>query len=266
MKVGRTALVATVALLLFGGLWQCACVLVGQGKIPGLGDLMNEAFGTLSYNPLLASHPELAEPGLGIHVVASLRRASISVFGGFAIGMILTIVARSMKFVGLALVGVLDLQRVMPPLMFVPLTVFWFAPGEMSIIFAATAYSAATFALFFLDALRQADARFTELMAVVGETRYRRYTSVLLLASLPTLQGGFRLCSAITIGIVLVIEYFIGQVGLGKVLQIALYGYDVRLLLAAVIWSIIFVLAFDLVALGFVWLFRPDMRRVNAQA
>jgi ABC-type nitrate/sulfonate/bicarbonate transport system permease component len=257
----RRASVSALALAVFAFLWECAGLAFGWNNVPSVARLLNEAIGTLAYNPQLASYADLPGPGLGVHVLASFSRAAYSVFGGAIVGISVAIAARSVGIVGRPLIALLDLQRVLPPLMFVPLTVFWFAPGEPSIIFAATAYSASTFALFALKALRDADARYEGFMAVLNESTRRRYLRILLPSALPALHGGFRLCSAITIGIVLVIEFFVGQVGLGKVLQIALYAFDVRLLLAAVAWAIAYVFLFDLVVLGLLWVIRPDVRR-----
>ena len=229
-----------LAILSFSGMiaaWQASSIILGETvgykRVPGLEDVFHSFIEYAGYwqGGLGAESTRTgAEPtnwgaalGLGHNTFVPMLRTitgyTIGVITGVGLGFL---IAWSKIARGL-LTFPAHLARMMPLLAMIPLFALWFGDSELGVLtFIAFAVGILLFAIT-INAIGNVPLHYWQYARSLGASPLRTYARVVFPAAFPQLRGGLLLAVAFSWSAALAAEFLGQQVGLGHVLQSALY-------------------------------------------
>jgi ABC-type nitrate/sulfonate/bicarbonate transport system permease component len=138
---------------------------------------------------------------------------------------------------------------VVPPLIFIPFAVLLSGSSRTVEVVSIGIYAALAVGLYSLGELINVQPEYIALGRLLGAGQVRLLLTVRLPAILPLLIGPARVIVSLATGIGVVAEFLAVPVGLGRVMKFALSYSRVDLIMVAVLWSAMIVLAIDLLLL-----------------
>lgn len=217
--------------------WQASSIILGETvgykRVPGLEDVFRSFIEYAGYwqGGLGAESTRTgAEPtnwgatlGLGHNTFVTMLRTiagyTIGVITGIGLGFL---IAWSKIARGL-LTFPAHLARMMPLLAMIPLFALWFGDSQLGVLtFIAFAVGILLFAIT-INAIGNVPLHYWQYARSLGASPLRTYARVVFPAAFPQLRGGLLLAVAFSWSAALAAEFLGQQVGLGHVLQSALY-------------------------------------------
>lgn len=236
-KAGRLHPLAILSFLTIIGGWQTASIVLGETvgfkRVPGFEDIFRAFIEYAGYwqGGLGAESTRTgAEPtnwgaalGLGHNTFVTMLRTiagyTIGVVTGIGLGFL---IAWSKVARGL-LTFPAHLARMMPLLAMIPLFALWFGDSQLGVLtFIAFAVGILLFAIT-INAIGNVPLHYSQYARSLGASPIRTYARVVFPAAFPQLRGGLLLAVAFSWSAALAAEFLGQQVGLGHVLQSALY-------------------------------------------
>ncbi|MDE0170822.1 MAG: ABC transporter permease subunit [bacterium] len=228
---------AVLSFLAIIAAWQASSVVLGETvgykRVPGIEDVVRSFIEYAGYwqGGLGAESTRTgAEPtnwgatlGLGHNTLVTMLRTiagyTIGVVTGIGLGFL---IAWSKIARGL-LTFPAHLARMMPLLAMIPLFALWFGDSELGVLtFIAFAVGILLFAIT-INAIGNVPLHYWQYARSLGASPLRTYARVVFPAAFPQLRGGLLLAVAFSWSAALAAEFLGQQVGLGHVLQSALY-------------------------------------------
>jgi NitT/TauT family transport system permease protein len=183
--------------------------------------------------------------GLSTHIVATLAGFSGGFTSGIFIGFAIALTMSQFKALSLLLEPALEFFRALPPLLVVPFAILLCRSNDTLECFTVAIYSAFSICVYTLSAARNIVPNYTHLAKLLGAGRLRRVFDVQIPAIMPELVGALRVTAALSLGIVVVVEYLAAPSGIGRVMKFAISYSRVDLIVVSVIWSIIIAIGVD---------------------
>ncbi len=236
-KARRIHPLAILSFLAIIGAWQAASIILGETvgykRVPGLEDVFRSFIEYAGYwqGGLGAESTRTgAEPtnwgaalGLGHNTLVTMLRTiagySIGVITGVGLGFLIawSEIARGL------LTFPAHLARMMPLLAMIPLFALWFGDSQLGVLtFIAFAVGILLFAIT-INAIGNVPLHYWQYARSLGASPLRTYAHVVFPAAFPQLRGGLLLAVAFSWSAALAAEFLGQRVGLGHVLQSALY-------------------------------------------
>ena len=236
-KARRMHPLAVLSFVAIIAAWQASSVILGETvgykRVPGLEDVFRSFIEYAGYwqGGLGAESTRTgAEPtnwgatlGLGHNTFVTMLRTiagyTIGVITGIGVGFL---IAWSKIARGL-LTFPAHLARMMPLLAMIPLFALWFGDSQLGVLtFIAFAVGILLFAIT-INAIGNVPLHYWQYARSLGASPLRTYARVVFPAAFPQLRGGLLLAVAFSWSAALAAEFLGQQVGLGHVLQSALY-------------------------------------------
>ena len=236
-RVRRIHPLAVLSFLAIIAAWQASSVILGETvgykRVPGIEDVVRSFIEYAGYwqGGLGAESTRTgAEPtnwgatlGLGHNTLVTMLRTiagyTIGVVTGIGLGFL---IAWSKTARGL-LTFPAHLARMMPLLAMIPLFALWFGDSQFGVLtFIAFAVGILLFAIT-INAIGNVPLHYWQYARSLGASPLRTYARVVFPAAFPQLRGGLLLAVAFSWSAALAAEFLGQQVGLGHVLQSALY-------------------------------------------
>ena len=236
-KARRMHPLAVLSFVAIIAAWQASSVILGETvgykRVPGLEDVFRSFIEYAGYwqGGLGAESTRTgAEPtnwgatlGLGHNTFVTMLRTiagyTIGVITGIGLGFL---IAWSKIARGL-LTFPAHLARMMPLLAMIPLFALWFGDSQLGVLtFIAFAVGILLFAIT-INAIGNVPLHYWQYARSLGASPLRTYARVVFPAAFPQLRGGLLLAVAFSWSAALAAEFLGQQVGLGHVLQSALY-------------------------------------------
>ncbi|MYB44687.1 MAG: ABC transporter permease subunit [Acidimicrobiia bacterium] len=236
-RVRRIHPLAVLSFLAIIAAWQASSVILGETvgykRVPGIEDVVRSFIEYAGYwqGGLGAESTRTgAEPtnwgatlGLGHNTLVTMLRTiagyTIGVITGIGLGFL---IAWSKTARGL-LTFPAHLARMMPLLAMIPLFALWFGDSQFGVLtFIAFAVGILLFAIT-INAIGNVPLHYWQYARSLGASPLRTYARVVFPAAFPQLRGGLLLAVAFSWSAALAAEFLGQQVGLGHVLQSALY-------------------------------------------
>lgn len=236
-KARRMHPLAVLSFVAIIGAWQASSIVLGETvgykRVPGLEDIFRSFIEYAGYwqGGLGAESTRTgAEPtnwgatlGLGHNTFVTMLRTitgyTIGVITGIGLGFL---IAWSKIARGL-LTFPAHLARMMPLLAMIPLFALWFGDSQLGVLtFIAFAVGILLFAIT-INAIGNVPLHYWQYARSLGASPLRTYARVVFPAAFPQLRAGLLLAVAFSWSAALAAEFLGQQVGLGHVLQSALY-------------------------------------------
>ena len=240
---------AAVFVSIFVGLLSIYGVLLGGSAvlpeaIPGPSDIYAELSGGLWEHRYFAGR--YREPGL-IPAFFSTVKATV---GSLVIGACVAIAGVVLLFPVVsarnAALGIANFFRAIPPLAGIPVMIILFGQADAVTMFGVPSlYAAFCYFVFLVTALEIYEDRFKDLLKLLGTPWYRAIIVIYMPAMTRDFLRGTRLIFPITLGIVLVSEYF-QDVGLGFVLRIAQAKANLTLIVTTILMAMALVIVAEI--------------------
>ena len=217
--------------------WQALSIALGEAvgykRVPGIEDVFGSFISYAGYwqggfgaeSTRTGADPTLwgATLGLAHNTLVTLVRTvigyTIGVVAGVGLGFLIawSRVARDL------LTFPAHFARMMPLLAMIPLFALWFGNSEVGVLtFIAFAVGILLFAVT-INAIGNVALHYAQYAQSLGASPLRTYARVVFPAAVPQLRGGLLLAVAFSWSAALAAEFLGQQVGLGHVLQSALY-------------------------------------------
>jgi ABC-type nitrate/sulfonate/bicarbonate transport system permease component len=152
-----------------------------------------------------------------------------------ALAIPLGIVIGSNRLLYRACRGVIEFLRPVPSVALVPLAILIYGSGLKSSVFLAVFATFWQLIVQVLYGVQDVDPVATDTARSFGFSRMQRLFRVTLPSSVPYIATGLRIGSAVSLILVVTAELVIGSDGLGRSINLARSGGDVRLLYALII-------------------------------
>ena len=236
-RVRRIHPLAVLSFLAIIAAWQASSVIlgatVGYKRVPGIEDVVRSFIEYAGYwqGGLGAESTRTgAEPtnwGATLGLVHNTLMTMLRTIAGYTIGVVTGIglgflIAWSKTARGL-LTFPAHLARMMPLLAMIPLFALWFGDSQFGVLtFIAFAVGILLFAIT-INAIGNVPLHYWQYARSLGASPLRTYARVVFPAAFPQLRGGLLLAVAFSWSAALAAEFLGQQVGLGHVLQSALY-------------------------------------------
>lgn len=217
--------------------WQVVSIGLGEGigykRVPGIEDVLGAfieyagywrgGLGAESTRTGAEATTWGATLGLAHNTLVTMLRTiagyTIGAISGIGLGFLIawSTVARGL------LTFPAHLARMMPLLAMIPLFALWFGNSELGVLtFIAFAVGILLFAIT-INAIGNVPAHYSRYARSLGASPVHTYARVVFPAAFPQLRGGLLLAVAFSWSAALAAEFLGQQVGLGHVLQSALY-------------------------------------------
>jgi ABC-type nitrate/sulfonate/bicarbonate transport system permease component len=131
--------------------------------------------------------------------------------------------------------AVIEFLRPIPSVALIPLAILIYGSGLTSSVFLATFASFWQLIVQVLYGVQDVDPVATDTARSFGFSRAQRLLRVTLPSSVPYIATGLRLASAVSLILTVTAELVIGAAGLGKSIELARTGGDVKLMYALII-------------------------------
>ena len=236
-KARRMHPLAVLSFVAIIAAWQASSIILGETvgykRVPGIEDVFRSFIEYAGYwqGGLGAESTRTgAEPtnwgatlGLGHNTFVTMLRTiagyTIGVIAGIGLGFL---IAWSKIARGL-LTFPAHLARMMPLLAMIPLFALWFGDSQLGVLtFIAFAVGILLFAIT-INAIGNVPLHYWQYARSLGASPLRTYARVVFPAAFPQLRGGLLLAVAFSWSAALAAEFLGQRLGLGHVLQSALY-------------------------------------------
>ncbi len=206
---------------------------VGYKRVPGIEDVFGSfisyagfwqgGLGAESTRTGAESTYWGATLGLAHNTLITLVRTAIGYSIGVVAGVGLGFLIAWSRIARDVLTFPAHFARMMPLLAMIPLFALWFGNSELGVLtFIVFAVGILLFAIT-INAIGNVPSRYAQYAQSLGADPLRTYAKVVFPASIPQLRGGLLLAVAFAWSAALAAEFLGQQVGLGHVLQNALY-------------------------------------------
>ncbi len=141
---------------------------------------------------------------------------------------------------------VVELTRVIPPLIFIPFATLLLGSSYLVETLSVATYAALAMTLYTLNAIATVPPDFLALGRLLGAGQFRILMTIQIPAILPNLVGPLRVIISLGLGVAVVAEFLAAPGGIGRVMKFAISYARADLILVGVIWAILSVLALDI--------------------
>ena len=211
-------------------------VLVLFELLPRIG-LLNER----DFPPISQTLSTLADQVVG----SDLWTAVGNTLSGWALGLgiaaalaiPLGILIGSSRLVYRSLRFVIEFLRPVPSVALIPLAILIYGSGLESKVFLAAFASFWALLVQVLYGVQDVDPVATDTARSFGFSRFQRLYRVTLPSALPYIATGLRIASAVSLILAVTAELVIGSAGLGRSINVARSGGDVKLMYALIIMT-----------------------------
>lgn len=236
-KARRIHPLAVLSFLAIIAVWQSASIILGETvgykRVPGLEDVFGSfieyagywqgGLGAESTRTGAESTNWGAVLGLGHNTFLTMLRTIAGYTIGVIVGIGLGFLIAWSKIARGLLTFPAHLARMMPLLAMIPLFALWFGDSQLGVLtFIAFAVGILLFAIT-INAIGNVPLHYWQYARSLGASPLRTYARVVFPAAFPQLRGGLLLAVAFSWSAALAAEFLGQQVGLGHVLQSALY-------------------------------------------
>jgi ABC-type nitrate/sulfonate/bicarbonate transport system permease component len=247
-------------LVVFLALWQLASAALGEDKLPGLKETALAFVGSVGKSSIIEAQGG-GSGGFLPHVYATFRNFSAGLLAGIVAGFVLALFIFQFKLVGEVLDPVLEMFRVLPPLIVVPFLLVIFPANDFTQVLIAGIYSAYSICIYTLNSLQNIERNYLQMADLLGSGVLQKVWKVEVPAVMPEFVGALRVTSPLTLGIVIVAEYLGSPLGIGRALKFATSYSRVDLIVVGIIWVIILATLVDVVlAVSFKFILRWSLR------
>lgn len=247
MKLSKpftTVVSSVLPIVAFLILWQVFSLILGNDRLPGIKESSIAFVSTISESRIIEDQGGGAN-GYLPHVLATLYNFSQGLFAGLVVGGIVALLIDQNEVVRGLLDPVLEMFRVLPPLILVPFILVLFHTTNKTQILIATLYSAYSICIYTLNGLQNIDRSYLWIADLNGSSRLQKAIKVQVPAVMPELIGALRITSPLTLGIVIVAEYLAAPVGIGRVLKFAISYSRIDLIIVGIVWVVIISILID---------------------
>ncbi len=180
-----------------------------------------------------------------IAVIASLKRLligySISLIIGIPLGLCMGRVNWLNDTIGMLVLGL----QALPSICWLPLAALWFGLNEMAIQFVVIMGSLISITLSVRDGVKSIPSIYLRAAQVLGATKIKLYTHVLMPASLPSVITGAKLGWTFAWRALMAAELLYINNGLGSILAMGRELHNLAMMVSAMVIIIIIGLFFD---------------------
>jgi NitT/TauT family transport system permease protein len=234
--------------------WFLGASLLGPERLPGPGRTAILFFKSALREPIILAQGG-GSHGFLPHVASTLVHTCIGcVIGTFA-GLLATLLLCNKRSTFWIFDSLIEIVRVLPPLIFVPFAILVFVSSSSVEIVSVALYSFFSMGMYSLTAIANVPEEYVALSRLLNAGRIRTLLMTKLPAILPSLIGPLRTISSLGLGIAIVAEFLATPTGIGRVMKFALSYGRADLILVGIVWAVLLVLLFDcVIALGANWI------------
>lgn len=231
---------------LVGGLlgsWSLASTVLGHDRLPTLWEVLTLAVHSWRSDPIISAQG--GGDGFASHVLRTAVLSSSSAACGGALAIVvgtLVVASRVSRFI---VESVIEVARVVPPLIAIPLALTVLPPTAPIVFTATTLYAFASMIVYVFGALERVRSDHISLARVLGASPLYAAVSVNLAAAVPELIAGLRITAVIAVGVCVVAEYLSAPVGIGRVMKFATGFARVDLIMVGAMWATLIALLID---------------------
>ena len=231
-------------ILLFLLLWEAVSYSIGEDKLPHLWTLAGSVIHTFFSDDIIRSQG--GGQGYSWHIAATGIHFLIAFAAGGVLGLLLAIVLSQFATTLFFLNTLVELLRVIPPLLFIPFCFLLTGFNPASAVLPSLLYTCYAIFIYSLQAIRNVDRQYILLSRQLGAGRWHTVLNVLVPGMLPGLSGGVKVTAGLALGIVIVAEYLQGPYGIGSVLKFSLSFTRIELIFVGIFWSVVMAVAADM--------------------
>lgn len=206
---------------------------VGYKRVPGIEDVFGSFISYAGYwqggfgaeSTRTGADPTVwgATLGLAHNTLVTLVRTAIGYSIGVVVGVGMGFLIAWSRVARDVLTFPAHFARMMPLLAMIPLFALWFGNSEIGVLtFIAFAVGILLFVIT-INAIGNVPSHYGQYAQSLGASPLRTYARVVFPAAIPQLRGGLLLAVAFSWSAALAAEFLGQQVGLGHILQSALY-------------------------------------------
>src|SRR4051812_9072815 len=216
-------------------------VLVLFEILPRVGILNERDFPPISQtlstlvDQILSTESDQVGGGLWAAVGNTLSGWALGLGIAMALAVPAGILIGSSRMVYRALRGVIEFLRPVPSVALIPLAILIYGSGLESKVFLAAFASFWALLVQVLYGVQDVDPVATDTARSFGFSRAQRLFRVTLPSALPYIATGVRIASAVSLILAVTAELVIGSSGLGRSINVARSGGDVKLMYALII-------------------------------
>jgi ABC-type nitrate/sulfonate/bicarbonate transport system permease component len=231
--------------------WQLSSWFLGSWRLPSPQTIVISFWESALQDPIILAQGGGAG-GYLPHAISTLLHTVVACSIGVSVGMLAALGMALSRPTLWIFDSVLEIVRVLPPLILVPFAVLIFGffqmggllLGEVIII---ALYASLSIGIYTLSALSSLPYEYNALGKLLGAGRIRRLLTIQLPGIIPSLIGPLRIIVSLGLGIAVVIEYLSAPVGIGRVMYFAQAFYRIDLIFVGIIWAVLSVLVLDLI-------------------
>jgi ABC-type nitrate/sulfonate/bicarbonate transport system permease component len=231
-------------LVLAVGTWEAISFLAGPDKLPHLPALLKVIGTSFFHDPIIAAQGGGAK-GYSLQLGFTFLTMLISLVVGSIAGVVLSVLCFQHSSTKVLYDSVIEVFRVVPPLIFAPFALAIFGPTAAAIIAIPAVYSFFSISIHTANGLQNIPRNYLHLADICGSNKLQKMWKIELPALLPELFGALRITSALNLGVVIVAEYLGSSSGIGRVFKFAISYNNVGLILAGVFWAVVIATIFD---------------------
>lgn len=256
-------LTAVLPFFIFYIIWSFFALLLGPERFPGPGRTVVLFFESALREPIIFAQGG-GSHGFFPHVVSTLVHTCIGCVIGIFAGFAATLLLCNTRSTFWIFDSLIEIFRVLPPLIFVPFAVLVFGSSSSVEVVSIAIYSFFSMGMYSLTAIENVPEEYVALSRLLDAGRIRTLLMTKLPAILPDLIGPLRTILSLGLGIAIVAEFLAAPTGIGRVMKFAMSYGRVDLILVGIVWAVLLVLLLDCgVALGASW-FLPWTTRGQA--
>lgn len=228
--------------------WEILALLLGKDKLPRVEHIFVAFVESINDDPIIKAQG--GDDGFLPHVIITAVIFATGFVTGSITGVSVAILIIKNKILRLILEPLLEIFRVIPPLILVPFVFLFSDPSNLKTsIFITSLYTAFPICIYSLTGFENIKKNHLFLAYFLGATSWQRLRSVELPAIMPQLVGALRITAPITLGILVVTEYLGSPEGIGRVLKFAISYTNLDLIFVGIVWIVIIALITDRVIL-----------------
>ncbi|KAF5429629.1 ABC-type nitrate/sulfonate/bicarbonate transport system, permease component [Candidatus Methanophagaceae archaeon] len=233
-----------IPLVFYVLLWEFCSFAIGKDKFPHVFQIFSAIVESFSGDPIIAAQGG-GGSGYSIHIIATFKNFVLGFIIGASSGFIIGIVMFQFYFFLKLFEPVIEMIRVVPPLIMIPFVLLIFGVAEISQILIICIYSAYSICIYTLNSLRNIEHNYNSLAEIYGSNKIQKIIKVQIPAIMPELVGAVRVTSAITWGIIVVGEYMGSPTGIGRILKFSISYTRIDLILVGIFWVVLMSLLVD---------------------
>lgn len=241
-------------------LWQAGSLLLGASRLPGVWETFSTLVGSIGESRIIQAQGG-GEGGYLPHVLTTFQNFFLGLLAGLIVGTSAALLIYQHRVIQELLDPVLEMFRVLPPLIIIPFVLIVFHSTNTTQIIVGALYSSYSICVYTLNGLQNIESNYLKIAKLSGSNRIQKILKVEIPAVMSELVGALRITSPLTLGIVVVAEYLGAPLGIGRVLKFAISFSRVDLIMVGVIWVIAIAVAVDsIITLVFRFILRWSTR------